>query len=126
MSYQGVVETSSPLLCEPRRWRHTHRGARASQRKEIDMWNLAGGLLGSMLSGSHGGGSSSGGAGGADGAGGGDLSGFIGNALSMGQGAVGQGADAANASMGQIQQSAAMTMKFQTEMALIQLMVKMN
>lgn len=44
----------------------------------------------------------------------------------LGAAGVGAAADTGNAAMNQIQQTSAMQMKFQTEMGLLQLMVKMN
>ncbi|WKB51745.1 hypothetical protein [Eleftheria terrae] len=54
------------------------------------------------------------------------LNGFLGGASQMSAGATGQAGDVGGDMMGQIQQTAAMQMKFQTEMGLIQMMVKMN
>lgn len=46
--------------------------------------------------------------------------------VNLGQNAVGAADDVGNAQLAQIEQTAAMQMKFQTEMGLIQMMIKMN
>ena len=55
-----------------------------------------------------------------------DIGSFMNGALGMGQSSVNDAGSAASGSMGQIEQAAAMTMRFQTEMGVIQLIVKMN
>ncbi|MCW7540279.1 hypothetical protein OOT46_20810 [Aquabacterium sp. A7-Y] len=54
------------------------------------------------------------------------VNGFMGGATQLSSAATGQAGDVGGDMMGQIQQTAAMQMKFQTEMGLIQMMVKMN
>ena len=54
------------------------------------------------------------------------IGGFLGQGLGFNHAASGTGAYMMQSMMGDIQQTAAMQMKFQTEMGLIQMIVKMN